>query len=97
MQSVKDENPILLLIEELKALIIEILSLEDLSPADIDAKAPLFGDGLGLDSIDALEIGMALSKTYGITVDVQSDKIKEHFASVQSLAEFVYESRSQPC
>ena len=54
------------LIEELKQHLIEELNLEDITPADIDAEAPLFGDGLGLDSIDALEIILILEKNYGV-------------------------------
>jgi len=54
--------------EEIKELIIEVLQLEDIRPSDIDANAPLFGEGLGLDSIDALELGVALQKRYGIVL-----------------------------
>ena len=70
-------------------LIIESLNLEDLSPDDIDTAAPLFGDGLGLDSIDALELGVAIRRKYGVNLDVDSDEIREHFESVASLAQFV--------
>ena len=54
------------LANELKQMIIDVLALEDISIDDIDTDAPLFGDGLGLDSIDALELGLALKKRYGI-------------------------------
>lgn len=74
---------------ELKALIIECLDLEDISVGEIDDTAPLFNDGLGLDSIDALEIGVALQKRYGIRLDPESEDIKRHFASISSLAELV--------
>lgn len=70
-------------------LIIEALNLEDLTPDDIDTEAPLFGDGLGLDSIDALELGVAVRRKYGVNLDVDSEEIREHFASVASLARFV--------
>ncbi|MEO8214817.1 MAG: phosphopantetheine-binding protein, partial [Myxococcales bacterium] len=50
---------------ELKALIVEALMLEDVTPADIDSEAAIFGDGLGLDSIDALELALAINKRYG--------------------------------
>lgn len=70
----------------IKALIIEALQLEDITPEDIDADAPLFGDGLGLDSIDALELGVALKKQFGLTLSSNDPAIKEHFRSVASLA-----------
>ena len=74
---------------EIKQLIISSLSLEDVSPDDIDAAAPLFGDGLGLDSIDALELGLALQKRYGVTLSADSQETRQHFASVDALARFV--------
>lgn len=75
--------------EALKELIIEALNLEDLTPDDIDTEAPLFGEGLGLDSIDALELGVAVRRKYGVNLDVDSEEIRDHFASVASLARFV--------
>ena len=74
---------------ELKVMIIETLDLEDIGPADIDDAAPLFNDGLGLDSIDALEIGVALQKRYGIKLDPEADDVKQHFASIADLARLV--------
>jgi acyl carrier protein len=74
---------------EIKQLIISSLSLEDVSPDDIEATAPLFGDGLGLDSIDALELGLALQKRYGVTLSADSQETRQHFASVDALARFV--------
>lgn len=74
---------------ELKALIIETLELEDISPRDIQEAEPLFNDGLGLDSIDALEIGVALQKRYGIKLDPEKDEVKKHFASINDLADLV--------
>ena len=74
---------------DIKQLIIEALDLEDLSPEDIDSAAPLFGDGLGLDSIDALELGMSLQKRYGIKLSANSEETRKHFASVQALAALV--------
>jgi len=74
---------------ELKALVIESLGLEDIGPGDIGRDAPLFGDGLGLDSVDALELGLALQKRYGITIDPETRNMREHFASIASLAVFV--------
>ena len=77
------------LIDEIKKLIITTLDLEDIGPGDIEPAAPLFGDGLGLDSIDALELGVALQKRYGLRIDAEEDNMREHFYSVLSLASFV--------
>lgn len=74
---------------EIKQLIISSLSLEDVAPDDIDVAAPLFGEGLGLDSIDALELGLALQKRYGVTLSADSQETRQHFASVDALARFV--------
>ena len=71
--------------DEIKQLIIDVLQLEDITPADIDSDAPLFGDGLGLDSIDALELGVAIQKRYGITLSANSEETRRHFASVRTL------------
>ncbi len=78
--------------KELKELIISSLDLEDVTVSDIDDAAPLFVDGLGLDSIDALELGVAIKKRYKIKLDADSGDNKKHFASVNSLAEFVASS-----
>jgi len=75
--------------QALKELIIEALNLEDLDPEDIDSSAPLFGEGLGLDSIDALELGVAIRRKYGINLDIDSEEIRTHFESVANLALFV--------
>ena len=82
------------LVEELKVLIIDVLNLEDVTPEDIQAEEPLFGDGLGLDSIDALELGLALQKKYNISIDAENENTKTHFASVNNLAKFVAESQN---
>ena len=79
---------------EIKELIISALSLEDIGPNDIDATAPLFGEGLGLDSIDALELGLALQKRYGVTLSADSQETRQHFASVNALADFVAAQRN---
>jgi acyl carrier protein len=76
------------LVLELKKLIINTLKLEDITPEDIDADAPLFGEGLGLDSIDALELVVSLEKTYGVFIP-DSEVGKKVFRSVNALAEFV--------
>jgi acyl carrier protein len=77
------------LADELKQMIIDVLALEDIRIEDIDTDAPLFGDGLGLDSIDALELGLALKKRYGIHLNAESVETKEHFKSIQSLEALV--------
>lgn len=74
---------------ELKQLIIDALDLEDITVEDIDSDAPLFVEGLGLDSIDALELGLALQKRYGVKIDADSAETKKHFSSVNSLATLV--------
>ncbi|MDR2215709.1 MAG: phosphopantetheine-binding protein [Nevskiaceae bacterium] len=80
--------------QEIKALIIESLNLEDISATDIDTDAPLFVEGLGLDSIDALELGLALQKRYGIVLG-DSEAGREHFGSVRRLAQFVSGARQR--
>ena len=75
--------------QEIKALIVSSLGLEDITPDGIETDAPLFVDGLGLDSIDALELGLAVKKKYGITMSAESEENKKHFASVAALADFI--------
>ncbi len=79
--------------QELKQLIIDTLALEDITPADIDDEAPLFVEGLGLDSIDALELGVAIQKRYQVKLDANNSQNKEHFRSVRHLARFVAAQR----
>ncbi|HIF70806.1 MAG TPA: acyl carrier protein [Candidatus Lambdaproteobacteria bacterium] len=79
---------------EVKQLIIDSLSLEDIEPEDIDSEEPLFGDGLGLDSIDALELGIALQKTYNIKLEEGAEENKNHFSSIHSLVAFVQTTRN---
>ncbi len=74
---------------EIKQLIIDALNLEDLSVDDIETEAPLFGDGLGLDSIDALELGLAIKKKYSIVIDADDSNTRVHFASVANLAAYI--------
>ncbi|MEY8767602.1 phosphopantetheine-binding protein [Francisella philomiragia] len=80
--------------QEIKEMIIEVLNLEDITADEIDANEALFGEGLGLDSIDALEIGVALKKRYNISLEVADEDVKKHFKSVASLAKFVEENKS---
>ncbi|WP_417761866.1 phosphopantetheine-binding protein [Shewanella sp.] len=75
--------------DELKQLIIDSLDLEDVAVADIDTDAPLFGEGLGLDSIDALELGLAIKKRFDVKLEANSEATREHFYSVATLAKFI--------
>ena len=79
---------------EIKALIVEALALEDVRPEEIETEAPLFVEGLGLDSIDALELAMALEERYGVKIGDDPDENRRIFASVRALAAFVSENRS---
>lgn len=81
------------LIEEIKQLIIDSLNLEGMAPGDIDADAPLFNDGLGLDSIDALELGLAIKGRYGIVLSADDENTRRHFASVSALTALVATQR----
>lgn len=81
--------------DEIKQLIIDVLQLEDVRPADIDSDAPLFVEGLGLDSIDALELGVAIHKRYGITLSADSDDTQRHFASVRALRLMIDSNRKK--
>lgn len=78
---------------EIKAVIIDSLDLEDISIDDIETEEPLFGDGLGLDSIDALELGLALKKKFDIKLDSDSEESKKHFYSVSTLADFIEQQK----
>ncbi|MBR2979118.1 MAG: acyl carrier protein [Myxococcaceae bacterium] len=74
---------------EIKQLIIDSLKLEDMTADQIDAEAPLFVDGLGLDSIDALELAMAVRKKYGLTTQSDDDQNHTIYSSVRNLANYV--------
>jgi len=78
---------------ELKRLIIEVFDLEGLKPEEIDTHAPLFGSGLGLDSIDALELGMALKNRYGIVIEADTPQVRQMFSSIASLAGFIHHAQ----
>ena len=82
------------LIKEIKCLIIETLYLEDITPDEIEDNAPLFIEGLELDSIDALEIGVALQKKYQIKLNPKEEDLKKHFYSVQTIANYIKEMLS---
>lgn len=81
---------------DMKALIIDVLNLEDVSPDDISSDEELFGtSGLALDSIDALEIGVALQKRYGIKIDSEDKQLRSHFQTINALVAFVSQHEKQ--
>ena len=82
------------LTEQLKVQIIEALNFEDLTPADIDTDAPLFGEGLGLDSIDALELIMLMDREYGIKL-TDPKQGKAIFASFRTMADYIQANRTK--
>ncbi len=79
--------------DQLKAMIVETLMLEDVDPADIEDQQVLFGEGLGLDSVDALELAMEIERRYGVTVP-NDEQGREVFKSVAALASFVQRTRA---
>ncbi|WP_456445639.1 phosphopantetheine-binding protein [Thiolapillus sp.] len=78
---------------EMAALIIEAVNLEDVKVDDIDPQAPLFGDGLGLDSIDALELALAIAQNYGVQIKSDDQNNQQIFSSLAALSEFVEAQR----
>ncbi len=80
------------LVNQLKVQIIKALKLEDVKPEDINPTAPLFGDGLGLDSIDALELIVLMEKEYGLRVE-NAASAKKIFSSIQSMADYIAEHK----
>lgn len=74
---------------DIKQLIIDALGLEDIDVQDIDDQQPLFGEGLDLDSVDALELGLALQKRFGIKIDADAKDTRSHFTNIATLAAFV--------
>ncbi len=78
----------------LKEIVVTALDLEDLTAADIETDVPLFGEGLGLDSIDALELGMAVKKEFGITFSSNPADNKKIFSSVKTLADHIEAQQS---
>ena len=81
------------LVNEIKELIITSLYLDYNTPRVIDENAPLFSEWLGLESVDALELGLAVQKKYGLVLDSKTANLKEIFFSVSSLAKYIYENR----
>ena len=82
--------------QELKQLIVDALRLEDVAASDIGSEEPLFDGGLGLDSIDALELGMTLSKKYGIKLSREKGENRDFFQNVRSLARMVLKLQQSP-
>jgi acyl carrier protein len=79
--------------QEIAQLIVDTLNLEDVDPSQIPVEQPLFGEGLGLDSVDALELALALQKRYDIRIASDSKDARQHFATIASLADFVTAQR----
>ena len=90
---VHKKNSMSSLERELKKLIIDSLDLEDISVDEINSQEALFNEGLGLDSIDALELGLAIRKKYNIRIDAEKDDVVRIFASVAALAKFIESER----
>jgi acyl carrier protein len=80
---------------EIKVFIIEALNMEDVTPEDIGDDEPLFGEGLGLDSIDSLELGVGLQKRYGLKISAENEETRGIFASVRALADYVAANRTR--
>lgn len=83
------------MLDELRSLLINELNLEDVKPEDIKADQPLFGDGLGLDSIDALELAIVIERNYGVKIKSGDDKNVEIFSSLASLAKHIEAHRTR--
>ncbi len=78
---------------EIKELIVEALLLDDVKPVEIESEAPLFIEGLALDSIDALELAIAIDRKYGVKIDAEAENTREIFMSVRALAAHVAKER----
>jgi len=79
---------------EVAGLIVEALNLEDVSAENIDPEAPLFNEGLGLDSIDALEIALVMSQRYGVNLKADDSNNKQIFSSLRSLAAYIESNKA---
>jgi acyl carrier protein len=81
--------------DDLKIMIVETLALEDVDPKSIETDAPLFGEGLGLDSIDALELALAIHSKFGVRTKENDERNREYYQSVKSLAAFIREEQAK--
>ena len=79
---------------EMAELLVEVLNLEDVEANEIDPNEALFGDGLGLDSIDALEIALAISQQYGVEMKAEDETTKQAFETIASLCLFVEKNKA---
>jgi len=82
--------------DQLKKLIVETLALEDIEPSSIETEAALFGEGLGLDSIDALELALAINSEFGVRTEENDENNREYYKSVATLAAFIREKQGAP-
>ncbi|MDH3694034.1 MAG: phosphopantetheine-binding protein [Gammaproteobacteria bacterium] len=80
--------------QQLARLLVETLNLEDMSADDIAPEEPLFGDGLGLDSIDALELALAISQKHGVQLRAEDEQTREVFFSLRTLSQFIEQNRA---
>ena len=83
------------LASRIKEIIVETLALEDVEPASIETEAPLFGEGLGLDSIDALELALAFHKEFGVRTQENDENNRQYYHSVASLVKFITEKQAE--
>lgn len=79
---------------EVAKLLVDVLNLEDITAEEIDPEEMLFGDGLGLDSIDALEIALAISQKYGVQMKAEDESTREAFSTLKSLTIFIFASKA---
>lgn len=89
----KNDMPDQAFMAEIAEMIVEALVLDDVQPGDITPDEPLFGDGLGLDSIDALELSFAIAQRYGIKLRSDDENIREVFSSLRALSDFIAEQK----
>ena len=97
LKIVYHDQPMDNLKQQIKELIINALELEDIKPENIVDSQPLFGEGLGLDSIDALELGVALKKKFGVKFSAENADNRRHFASVDALAAYITAETAGGC
>jgi len=81
--------------QELATMMVDVLNLEGMTADDIEPEEILFGDGIGLDSIDALELSLAISKTYGVHIKSEDEGVKEAFTNLRTLSAYIQENIPQ--